>query len=81
MPLVIDDEALQSVGLTASEARKFLAAALYERQGVSLGTAARLAGMDRIAFQKFLGSQRISVGPTAEELDREMETLRRLGHL
>jgi predicted HTH domain antitoxin len=81
MPLVIDDEALHSMKITPAEARAFLAAVLYERRGVSLGTAARLAGMDRIAFQKFLGSQHVSVGPTLEELDRDIDTLRQLGHL
>ena len=81
MTLTIEDDALDAAGLRPEEARQILAAALYGWGRLSLGRAARVAEMSRIEFQRFLGRQRIPVGPTAEELDAEAETLKRLGLL
>ena len=81
MPLVIADDMLEFLGVTSTEAQQLLAASLYEHRRVSLGVAARLAGMNRVAFQRFIGSQHIPMGPTVAELDREMETMERLSLL
>ena len=81
MPVLIEDDLLEATGLTTQDARETLAAALYAQGRVSLGVAARLAGTNRVEFQKVLGRQRISVGPTMAELDREVATLKGLGML
>ena len=81
MPLVIEDDALEAVGVSAQEARQILAIGLYERGRLSFGSAARFAGADRIGFQKLLGAQHVSVGPDVAGLDREVATLRKLGLL
>ena len=81
MPLVIEDDALEAGGVSAQEAREILAIGLYERGRLSFGSAARLAGADRLEFQKLLGAQHIPLGPSVADLDREVEALRKLGLL
>ncbi len=79
MALVINDDTLKAIGISEREAQQFLAIGLYERGHISFGSAARLAGLDRIGFQKLLGAQRLPSGPSVVELDREVDVLNRLG--
>jgi predicted HTH domain antitoxin len=81
MSLVIESGELDAAGVKPEEARQILAASLYSWGRLSFGRAAKIAGMNRIDFQKFLGSQKIPSGPTSDQIKSEAETLRRLGLL
>ncbi len=78
MALIVQDDLLKAAGTTPEEARRLLAVAVYVQGQASFGAAARLANMDRQEFQKLLGRHRVPMGPSADDLDKEALTLRRL---
>jgi predicted HTH domain antitoxin len=55
-----------------------LAIVLYEREKLSVGWAARLAGMDKWAFNDLLADRKIPMHYDAADLERDLETLRKL---
>lgn len=55
-----------------------LAIVLYEREKLSVGWAARLAGMDKWAFNDLLADREIPMHYDAADLERDLETLRKL---
>lgn len=61
------------------EARILLAAKLYELGKVSQGTAAEIAGVDRLTFLGLLGRYGVpAINLQDEEVTREIEAARRL---
>jgi predicted HTH domain antitoxin len=70
-----DDPAL--AGFAESDIRLDLACALYAAGRISRGVAARMAGMDRLAFDEELFQRRIP-SYTEEMLDEDMATLDKL---
>ena len=71
-------EALKEEAL-ATEAKRALAARLFQKKALSLEQASRLADMPMAEFIKFLGEMGIPVVDLGgEELEREFETARRL---
>jgi predicted HTH domain antitoxin len=77
----IAGEELRAVGLTAEEARRELALALYGRGRLTEGQAAQLAGMDRWAFDELLGERGLPIHYGVREVEEDIETLRELGQL
>ncbi|WP_345240388.1 UPF0175 family protein [Nibrella saemangeumensis] len=52
-----------------------LAVLLYQKGKLSMGQAARLAGMDRICFQFLLGSRQIPVNYDEAAFEEDLKTL------
>ncbi|MDP9382875.1 MAG: UPF0175 family protein [Chloroflexota bacterium] len=73
MAVVIPDAVLASAGLTADEARRELAVALYARERLTEGQAAEVAGMDRRAFNTLLAERGIPIHYGVEELREDAE--------
>ncbi|NUQ38652.1 MAG: UPF0175 family protein [Caldilineales bacterium] len=74
-------EILDSARLTVPDLKVEIAVHLYEQGRLSLGKARELAGMSLWEFRQLLASRRISPHYGIEDLDQDLETLRRLGRL
>lgn len=57
-----------------------LAIVLYEREKLSVGWAARLAGMDKWAFNSLLAEREVPMHYDVADLERDLEALRRFAH-
>ncbi len=75
MALIIEDEYLQAAQVTEEELRLEIAILLYQQAKFSMGKASRFAGMNRILFQKVLGSRKIPMNYDIEELNKDLVTL------
>jgi predicted HTH domain antitoxin len=51
----------ENIDLSEKEAKRFLAAKMYESGKLSLGQAAELAGLSKIAFTELLGDYGVSL--------------------
>jgi predicted HTH domain antitoxin len=69
------------LGLSEREVKEELAIALYQREAVSLAKAAEIAGLTRLDFQRLLASRDISIHYDVDDLNSDVETLRKLGQL
>ena len=78
MTLVIPDEVIQAARMTEQEMAQALAVALFEKEKLTLGQAARLAGLTQTAFQHLLASQGIPVHYGTAEFEQDLATLREL---
>lgn len=74
-------EILDSARLTVPDLKVEIAVHLYEQGRLSVGKARELAGMSLWEFRQLLASRRISPHYDVEDLDQDLETLRRLGRL
>lgn len=81
MSVVISDDILQSARLSEQELRQEVALMLFERERLTLAQAARLATMERLAFQHLVSSRNMTVHYDIEEFQEDIETLRELGRL
>jgi predicted HTH domain antitoxin len=45
----------------STDVKRYIAVILYQNSAVSIGKAAQLAGMDRVAFEYFLSNNRIPI--------------------
>lgn len=81
MPLIIDDETLKAAGIDEREARIELACRLFDIERLHLWPAAKLAGLSRVEFEEELFLRKIPVHYRIkpEELEAEVEALRRMG--
>ncbi len=61
MPLILTDEVLSDIKMTAEEVRLNIGIWLYLEQRISNGMAAKLAGMNRFEFQRTLSERHIHV--------------------
>ena len=78
MTLSISDQVLQASGLTEEELTLEIAVALYQREILSLGKAAELANLHRLAFQAALSERQVPVNYGLEDLEADMDTLDRV---
>ncbi len=69
------------LGLSEREIKEELAIALYQRETVSLAKAAKIAGLTRLDFQRLLDWRDISIHYDVDDLNNDVETLRKLGQL
>ncbi|GEA14676.1 hypothetical protein E308F_09180 [Moorella sp. E308F] len=77
----IPDDVYESLGWKkdlAGEILKRLAAALYAERKVSLGKAAEMSGVSYSAFLDVLAEMGITLNYDEEELEHDLETVRRL---
>jgi predicted HTH domain antitoxin len=74
--ITIDDKLLEGVNLSAEEARIDLAIGLYADRRVSLGRAARIAGISQPHFQRELARRRVPLNYDVAEFEADLQTLR-----
>ena len=80
MSLVIPDDVLRESGLSELEALIEIACRLYDAERLRLWPAARLCGLDRMAFINELQKRQLPVfRPSVEEVEDDIKTLERLG--
>ena len=81
MPLLIPDEILQSAGMDEREARIEIACRLFGAGKLALWPAAKLARLDRVAFEEELLGRGIPIHrPTPEELAEDLSRLDELAN-
>ncbi len=64
--------------LTEEEARRAFALGLFVEEFLTLAQAARLADLNRLAFQRLLASHDIPIHYGVEELEQDLATIREL---
>jgi predicted HTH domain antitoxin len=78
MTLTIPSERLGNITLDERDAVVDIAIGLYKREQVSLGRAAEIAGMSSPAFLAELARRRIPINYNADDLQADVETLKKL---
>ena len=76
--LEIPLDVLDSARLTVEELRSELAIHLYEQGRLSVGKAHELAGLSLWEFRQLLAARGIPAHVGVEDLERDLETLRKL---
>lgn len=80
MPLTIDDDLLNAVGLSAEAARVEIACRLFEAGKLPLWPAAQWAALSRVEFEDELKVRGIPLyRPTWEQVAKELRGLEELG--
>ncbi len=80
MTIELPDKEIGDLRLTNEEARLDFAVGLYARHEVSLGRAAKIAGISYTDFMHAIGQRGICINYTAEDAQQDVETVRkRLG--
>lgn len=75
MALVISDETLSTVQLSAEELLIDIACLLYERKRMSMGQARKLAHLDHISFQQELSKRNIDLHYSEIDLKKDLKNL------
>jgi predicted HTH domain antitoxin len=75
--MLLTDELLQSTKLTEAELHAELALALLQRDRLTLGQAALLAGLPQLDFQRLLASRRIPLHYDLEAMEHDLERAKR----
>ncbi len=78
MVVTLPDELLQSTNLTEAELMTELALALFQRERLTLGRAALLAGVPQLDFQRTLASRRIPLHYGIEAVEQDLQRAREL---
>jgi predicted HTH domain antitoxin len=78
MLLELDDQIIQSTGLSQEELRVELAVQLYEQGKITVGQGGRMTGMGNIKFQQELGKRQIPSAYDRDDLDSDLQTLSKL---
>lgn len=76
MQIAFPDELTQGLDLTPEHARMDMAIGLYAERRVTLGRAAKIAGMVQAAFLRKLGELRIPVHYDLGELEEDLLIVR-----
>ena len=79
MSVTIPDEILEAARMSEDELCQELAVLLFEKDRLTMGQASRLAGMERLRFQRLLASRGIPIHYDVEEFEQDLATLRSLG--
>ncbi len=80
MPLVISDEMLRAVGMSEQEAKLEIACRWFDEGKLTLGHAARLAGIGEAEFEAQLELRNLPrYRYTEEMLEHDVEALKKLG--
>jgi predicted HTH domain antitoxin len=78
MPVTLPDDLLTSTKLTEAELKAELAMALFQREHLTLGQAARLACLPRLDFQRLLASRQIPLHYGIEAMEQDLRRAKRL---
>ncbi len=76
--MLIADDLLEPAHLTEAEVRIEIALALFAKDRLTLGQAARLAGLPHLEFQREIAGQRIPIHYDVAEFQEDLKTLERL---
>ena len=76
MGMVIDDDLLHAARMSEPEIKLELAALLYQRDRLTLGQAARLAGMSQTRLRLTLGARGIAPNYDVEEFAHDVAVVR-----
>jgi predicted HTH domain antitoxin len=79
--LTFPKDLLVSTNMTQQEIATELAIALYQREKLSVGQAASLAGMGKSGFMHLLASRDIPLNLDVSDLEKDIANLRALGRL
>ncbi len=80
MPLTISDDVLHEAGLNVIDARIEFACRLFDAGKLTLWSAAKLAGQDRITFEAELGKRHIPIyRPTVKDLTNDLAAFQSMG--
>jgi predicted HTH domain antitoxin len=77
----IPDELLAAAGLTEDEMAAEVALEMYGREKLTMGQAARLAGVDLVSFWRLMAARDVYIHYDVEDLEQDIATLRKLGRL
>lgn len=78
MSLTIPPDVVSATDLTEQQLAVELAVELYQREKLSLGRAAQLAGMNKWAFNDLLADREIPMHYGLKELEQDLATARSL---
>jgi predicted HTH domain antitoxin len=78
MHLTLSDDVVLSANLSEADLRLALALALFQDGRITLAQGARLASLDRLAFQHQLAARKLQIHYGEEELDSDMRTIESL---
>jgi predicted HTH domain antitoxin len=67
--------------MSGQEMGETLALVLFEREKLTLGQAARLAGMTQVQFQHLLSAHKIAVHYDVSDFEQDIATLKTMGRL
>ena len=76
MGIVIDDELLHAARMSEREIKLELAILLYQRERLTLGQAARLAGLAQARLRLLLGAREIAPHYGATEFAEDLKVVR-----
>lgn len=76
MTIELPDQELGSLQLTSAQARVSLAVGLYAGKKISMGRAAKIAGLPYTEFMHELGRRGVCINYTVEDLLHDIETVR-----
>jgi predicted HTH domain antitoxin len=75
MTIEVQDEVLRGLALTQAQALLDLAVGLFTERRVTLGRAAKIAGLTQLEFQRQLGLRGIALHYDVEDLRADLDTL------
>jgi predicted HTH domain antitoxin len=78
MHLTLSDDVVLAANLSEADLRMALALALFQDGRITLAQGARLASLDRLAFQQQLAARKVQIHYGEEELDSDMRTIESL---
>ncbi|MGF1656949.1 MAG: UPF0175 family protein [Verrucomicrobiales bacterium] len=78
MQLTINDDIILAANLSDEDIRLALAISLFQEDRITLAQAARLCGLDRIAFQHQLSARKIPIHYGTRELADDLRTIESL---
>lgn len=81
MNCTIPEDVLHSARMSSGELKREIAVLLFQKQRLTLGQASQLADMPMAEFQHLLASRDIGPHYDVDDLEDDVETLRKLGRL
>jgi predicted HTH domain antitoxin len=75
MQLIIEDDLVGAARLTEGEARLAIAVSLFTQERLSLAYSTRLAGLDRLSFQRYLAAREVPLHYGDEQLGADLATV------
>ena len=78
MIINIPDNISTKIGLNEQDVLLEIAIALFKEEKITLGQASKIARLHQSQFQKILAKRRIPIHYGIEELEQDLETLKRI---
>ncbi|HRG48377.1 MAG TPA: UPF0175 family protein [Leptospiraceae bacterium] len=78
MTLIFEDTLLSQIKLSESDIKAEFSIFLYQNKKLTLARAAKLAGMNRIEFQKALTTRQIPIHYSLSDLENDLNTIEQI---